>query len=86
MSRRYRRNELLKEFGNIHPRFAAATTAFLDEECFEDNFRKWVAEECLRGDEANGAMLDHLWNWFDGLSNEEFREIYAHDPRELTSG
>ena len=86
MTRRYTRNELLKEFSNIHPRFAAAATAFLDEECFEENFCKWVAEQCLRGDEANEAMLDHLWNWLDGLSNEEFQEIYAYDPGELTSG
>ena len=67
MTRRYTRNELLKEFTNIHPRFAVAATVFLDEECFEENFRKWVAEQFLRGDEANEAMLNHLWNWFDGF-------------------
>ena len=83
MSRRYTRSELLKEFSNIHPRFATAATVFLDEECFEENFRKWVAEQCLRGDEANGAMFGHLWNWFDGLSIEEFQEMYAYDPREI---
>jgi hypothetical protein len=67
MTRRYTRNELLKEFSNIHPRFVAAATAFLDGECFEENFRKWVAEQFLRGDEANEAMLNHLCNWFDGF-------------------
>ena len=64
MSRRYTRNELLMEFSNIHPRFEAAATAFLDEECFRENFGHWVIEQGLRGDEANEAMLNHLWNWF----------------------
>ena len=69
MTRRYTRNQLLRQFSNIPPRFAAAATAFLDEDCFEENFGKWVSVQGLRGDEANEAMLDHLWNWFNGLSN-----------------
>jgi hypothetical protein len=54
------------EFSNIHPRFEAAATAFLDEECFRENFGHWVIEQGLSGDEANEAMLNHLWNWFHG--------------------
>jgi hypothetical protein len=86
MSRRYGLDELLKEFSDIHPRFARAATVFLDEECFEENFRKWVAEQCLRGDEANEEMLSHLWSWFEGLGNEDFQEMYGYDPGEATSG
>jgi hypothetical protein len=75
MARRYTRNELLEEFVGIYPQLAAAATIFLGEDCFEENFRQWVSVQGLRGDEANDAMLDHLWNWFEAQSNEECQEL-----------
>jgi hypothetical protein len=44
MARRYTRNELLEAFGNIHAKLAAAATAFLDKDCFEENLCQWVVE------------------------------------------
>jgi len=54
----YTATTLLMEFSPIHPRFEAAATAFLDEECFRENFGPWVLEQGLRGDEAHEAMLN----------------------------
>jgi hypothetical protein len=83
MARRYTRNELLQEFGSVYPKLAAAATAFLDEDCFEENFRQWVAVQGFRGEEANDAMLDHLLNWFDEQSDEECQELNEDESESI---